>query len=154
MRIVLPLALVSSALFFGAGACGQSSPSFQAHDECAQSIDQYCAQSPATCSRDWSTAKVGGERCIEQGPSVSVAENCGGFNAITLGGDDTSTTSFFNAGDGKLVAVVDESANFGGSRRCAASVFPSFTPPACATHSLPCVPKSDAGDSLDGATGD
>ena len=153
MRIVLPLAFVSSALFFGAGACGQSSPSFQANDDCPQSIDQYCAQTHATCPRDWSTAKLEGERCIEGGLSVSVAENCGKFNAITFFGEDTSTTSFFNADDGKLVAVVDASVNFGGSRRCAASVFPSFTPPACATRSLPCVPKSDAGASLDGATG-
>ena len=154
MRIVLPLAFVASALFFGVGACGESSTSFQAHDDCPQSIDQYCAQPNATCPLDWSTAKLSGERCIAQGPAVSVAESCSGFNAITLGGDDTSTTSFYNADDGKLVAVVDESANFGGSRRCAASVFPSFTPPACATRALPCDPQSDAGAVLDGATGD
>jgi hypothetical protein len=74
---------------------------------------------------------------------------------LMTSGVDTGTSAYYSVADGKLVALVDYSANFGGSRSCVASNAAIFTPPDCALVELPCSPGvGDAGLANDAASHD
>ena len=149
----LPLLAVAFVAAPTGVACSTtSSPTYQAHDDCSRSIAQYC--SSAKCTLDYATAKQQAQACAPNTTlSYSFAEHCGGFNVLTQTNVDVGTAAYYDATNGNLVAIVDYSANFGGSRSCVAANAASFTPPDCATVALPCDPVSSGGSGEGGADG-
>jgi len=122
----------------------------QVHDDCPRSIAQYCASAAGNpvvaCATDYATAKKAAGTC---NPNVIdshyFAESCNGFNVITNSGVDTGTSFYYNVDDGKLFAIVDYSANFGGSRSCVAANAARFTPQGCPLVMVPCDSATDGG---------
>ncbi len=82
---------------------------------------------------------------------MSVAA-CGSYDVALTMGVDTGEVRYFDASTGWLVAVVDSSANGGGSRRCVAGTGATFVEPECPpsafTSACPggrvCRPDADA----------
>lgn len=144
------LAVASAAPLAAFGCSTSSSPTFQAHDDCPRSLAQYCGS--AKCTLDWATAR---EEAVACAPNTSTthffAEGCEGFNVLTTTNEDVGTHFYYGASDGKLVAIVDFSANFGGSESCVAANAARFTPPSCPLVKLPC--QTDGGDGGDGSDG-
>jgi len=94
---------------------------------CKKSLADACGGST------WCPADVTAVRtmlCVP-GHRIVITTPCGGYQRVTAGAIDTSTDYYFDSG-GHLVAVVGNSANFGGSSSCVAG--PSdFSAPACDT---------------------
>ncbi|MGH7437471.1 MAG: hypothetical protein ACRENE_17475 [Polyangiaceae bacterium] len=142
----LRLRAVASVVLAGAPlsvvACGakvspQNSPTSEAASDdaaadagpaCAQSIDAYCVHPSAhfACDSTFSMALAG---MCGQAHIYSI-RGCYGFDVIERGFTDWTETYYFDSATGVLVAIVDSSANFGGSDQCVAGP-PSFVEPQC-----------------------
>jgi hypothetical protein len=153
------MAAIAAAVLGGSAACSTTTgPEAQVHDDCPRSIAQYCAagsgNASSACAADYATARRAAGVCNpNETNSHYFAESCGGFDVLTDTGDDTGTSFYYGVGDGKLVAVVATSANFGGSRSCVAANAARFTPPDCPLVMVPCDSTSDGGIIGDGGGG-
>ncbi len=120
----------------------QESPSAAdaAFDDATDTGMTGCTESlRAYCSGDASGLDV--ELC---GPTLSaalaaacssawkpyLAKGCAGFDVLTFTGIDSSWAAYFDSVTGNPIAVVDRTANFGGTEQCVAGP-PSFVAPVC-----------------------
>ncbi len=63
------------------------------------------------------------------GPRATTAD-CGAYRVLSVNGVDGGEQFYYDAASGALVAVISQSANFGGSSQCDGGPA-TFTPPAC-----------------------
>jgi hypothetical protein len=106
--------------------CGTGTPrSASAAMVCAQSIADACAGGKPECR--WSFY----ENPTQFECGRTRLARCGPYDVATTFGVDSGTVAYFDASTGALAAVVDETANFGGSRACAAGPSGGFVEPDC-----------------------
>jgi hypothetical protein len=133
----------------------------EASTACASSLAAFCASpppgepcAPALLPVYLDAACVGGTRSL-------FVTSCGGFDELILEGIDFSVTRYYDPTSEQLVAIVEYSANFGGSTSCVAGP-PGFVAPSCpGATSQPACPlfdgslsKFDMPDAGDGSSGE
>jgi hypothetical protein len=95
------------------------------------------------------------------GPFLShtLAKGCGGFDALYNTGTDVGSIEYFDSATGKLVAIADYSANFGGSVQCIAGPA-GLVAPSCPSIGSPLAcpdagaPDDGSSEASDGGAGD
>ncbi len=143
--------VLASALLVGvlaAAAChGGSAASSGAVLQCESAVGEQCSALHAVGCQ-WSEYT---DPTRFDCAHMSVAA-CGSYDVAVTMGVDTGQVRYFDASTGGLVAIVDDSANFGGSRRCVAGAGSTFVepdcPPSAFTGACPgghvCRPDADA----------
>jgi hypothetical protein len=140
---------------------GDGGADSEANTACASGIAAYCASPPPgeTCGPAMLPAYLEAA-CVDGASALSVM-SCGGFDELILSGIDFSVTRYYDPASEQLVAIVEYSANFGGSTSCLAGP-PGFVAPSClGAMSQPACPhfdgslsKFDMPDASDGSPGE
>jgi hypothetical protein len=123
---------------------------------CTQPLANYCGGSIKgvlgdMCDPDLATA-IARVECATGFTTHRLAKGCGALDALYYTGTDIGSIEYFDSATGKLVAIADYSANFGGSEQCIGGPA-DFVVPSC-----PGLPRDitcpDAGDAGDGGRDD
>ncbi len=131
----------------------------EADSACASPLAAFCASPPPgeTCVPSLLPAYL--EAACAGGNRSLFVMGCGGFDELILNGIDFSVTRYYDPTSEQLVAIVEYSANFGGSTSCLAGP-PGFVAPSCpGAMSQPACPifdgslsKFDMPDASDGSS--
>ena len=130
----LPLSLI--------GACSMNSPTTTS--TCPESISQFCATT--TCAPTLASAATIDCANGDSSRILIATAPCHGMIEIVIAGVDTGTDHYYDATTGKLVAIVDFNANFGGHTSCIAGPASFDAPTDCNGPFVAlCAPPPDGG---------
>ncbi len=111
-------AILTAVLGCGAG---------RSDDGCTSSIADFCAGANAsTC--DWTAYSAAAKADCHTGLGA-----CGPYDVGNEMGVDAGTMRYFDAANGRLVAIVEYVTRGGGTRRCAAGPTGGFAEPDCSS---------------------
>ena len=117
-----PLALLLPVLALQAEACGEPKKL-----TCSRSIAQACAAA-GSCALTWEQAQDDTLFCPDASPFLPHRIDCGSYHAVTVSLVDSSTTYYYDAASGMLVAIVQAGP---GDTACTAGPDGGFTRPTC-----------------------
>jgi hypothetical protein len=98
--------------------------------KCADSLATFCAMPSTPCAMTWDQAQSDQWFCQFTVAGSPLRADCGPYHAITLTFIDSSTTYYYDAKSGALVAIINADANTA-TVTCNAGPTTGFTPPIC-----------------------